>query len=161
LVSFTCLHFYSKVQHILSTNYHFYSKVQHILSFSRQFPMQVIGSPATSIANCCYLSLTIIDSVVPKLLWICSRVKVEVINNKTTWVRVKSTGSKTYLSKKYKVSLKILEVQSKSTVVCSRGVQIRSESDPIGFVRISEPKYSYRIGLIKLIRNRIGLRYPK
>jgi hypothetical protein len=44
--------------------------------------------------------------VVPKLLWICTRVKVEVINNKTTWVRVKSTGGKTYLSKKYKVSLK-------------------------------------------------------
>jgi DNA-directed RNA polymerase subunit E'/Rpb7 len=59
--------------------------------------------------------------VVPKLPWICTRVKVEVINNKTTWVRVKSTGSKTYLSKKYKVSLKILEVQSKSksTIVCS------------------------------------------
>jgi hypothetical protein len=43
-------------------------------------------------------------SVVPKLLWICTRVKVEVINKKTTWVRVKSTGGKTYLSKKYKVS---------------------------------------------------------
>jgi hypothetical protein len=58
---------------------------------------------------------------VPKLLWICTRVKWEVINNKTTWVRVKSTGSKTYLSKKYKVSLKILEVQSrsKSTIVYS------------------------------------------
>jgi hypothetical protein len=39
------------------------------------------------------------------LLWICTRVKVEVINNKTTWVRVKSTGSKMYLSKKYKVSI--------------------------------------------------------
>ena len=46
------------------------------------------------------------ESVVPKLLWICTRVKVEVINNKTTWVRVKSTGGKTYLNKKYKVSLK-------------------------------------------------------
>jgi hypothetical protein len=46
--------------------------------------------------------------VLPKLLWICTRVKVkvEVINNKTTWVRVKSTGGKTYLSKKYKVSSK-------------------------------------------------------
>ena len=44
--------------------------------------------------------------MVPKLLWICTQVKVEVINNKTTWVRVKSTGGKTYLSKKYKVSLK-------------------------------------------------------
>jgi hypothetical protein len=43
---------------------------------------------------------------VPKLLWICTQVKVEVINNKTTWVRVKSTGGKSYLSKKYKVSLK-------------------------------------------------------
>ena len=32
----------------------------------------------------------------------------------------------------------------------------KSESDPIGFVRISEPKYSYRIGLIKLFRSRIG-----
>jgi hypothetical protein len=41
---------------------------------------------------------------VPKLLWICTRVKVEVINKKTTWVIVKSTGGKTYLSKKYKVS---------------------------------------------------------
>jgi hypothetical protein len=47
-----------------------------------------------------------LGSVVPKLLWICARVKVEVINNKTTWVRVKSTGCKTYLSKKYKVYLK-------------------------------------------------------
>ena len=47
-------------------------------------------------------------SKVNKLLWICTRVKVEVlINNKTTWVRVKSTGSKRYLSKMYKVSLKI------------------------------------------------------
>jgi hypothetical protein len=44
--------------------------------------------------------------VVPKLLWICTWVKVEVINNKMTWVAVKSTGGKTYLSKKYKVSLK-------------------------------------------------------
>jgi hypothetical protein len=44
---------------------------------------------------------------VPKLLWICTRVKVEVIDNKTTWVwKVKSTGGKTYLSKKYKVSFK-------------------------------------------------------
>jgi hypothetical protein len=41
-----------------------------------------------------------LGAVVPKLLWICTRVKVEVINNKTTWVRVKSTGGKTYLSKK-------------------------------------------------------------
>jgi hypothetical protein len=45
-------------------------------------------------------------SVAPKLLWICTRVNVEVINNKTTWVRLKSTGGKTYLSKKYKVPLK-------------------------------------------------------
>jgi hypothetical protein len=45
-------------------------------------------------------------AVVPKLLWICTQVKVEVINNKTTWVRVKSTGGKAYLSKKFKVSLK-------------------------------------------------------
>jgi hypothetical protein len=45
-------------------------------------------------------------AMVPKLLWICTWVKVGVINNKTTWVRVKSTGSKRYLSKKYKVSLK-------------------------------------------------------
>jgi hypothetical protein len=37
-----------------------------------------------------------LSPVVPKLLWICTRVKVEVINNKTTWVRVKSTGGKTY-----------------------------------------------------------------
>jgi hypothetical protein len=44
--------------------------------------------------------------MVPKLLWICTRVKVEVTDNKTTSVRVKSTGGKTYLSKKYKVSLK-------------------------------------------------------
>jgi hypothetical protein len=56
--------------------------------------------------------------VVPKLLWICTWVKVEVINNKTTWVKVKSTGGKTYLSKKYKVSLKN-SVQSKSTIVYS------------------------------------------
>jgi hypothetical protein len=41
-------------------------------------------------------------------------------------------------------------------VVRIRGVQIRSETDPIGFVRISEPKYSFRIGLIKLFRSRIG-----
>jgi hypothetical protein len=47
-----------------------------------------------------HLCLTIPHPVVPKLLWICTRVKLEVINNKTTWVRVKSTGSKTYLSKK-------------------------------------------------------------
>jgi hypothetical protein len=40
--------------------------------------------------------------VVPKLLWICTRLKVEVINNKTTWIRVKSAGSKTYLSKSTK-----------------------------------------------------------
>ena len=42
--------------------------------------------------------------------------------------------------------------------MCTRGVQIRSETDPnpIGFVRISEPKYSFRIGLIKLFRGRIG-----
>ena len=45
-----------------------------------------------------------ISSVVPKLLiWICTWVEVEVINNKTTWVRVKSIGGKTYLRKKYKV----------------------------------------------------------
>jgi hypothetical protein len=44
----------------------------------------------------------------------------------------------------------------KRTVIASRGVQIRSESDPIGFVRISEPKYSFRIGSIKLFRSRIG-----
>jgi hypothetical protein len=42
------------------------------------------------------------------------------------------------------------------SVVAIRGVQIRSESDPIGFVRISEQKYTYRIGLIKLFRSRIG-----
>jgi hypothetical protein len=48
----------------------------------------------------------VLNSVVPKLFWIYTRVKVEVINNKTTWVRVKSTGDKMYLSKKYKVSLK-------------------------------------------------------
>jgi hypothetical protein len=30
--------------------------------------------------------------------------------------------------------------------ISTRDVQIRSESDPIGFVRISEPKYSFRIG---------------
>jgi hypothetical protein len=53
----------------------------------------------------------LIVAVVPKLLWICTRVKVEVINNKTTWVRAKSTGSKTYLSKKYKVSLKKYKVK--------------------------------------------------
>jgi hypothetical protein len=46
-------------------------------------------------------------------------------------------------------------------LVALRGVQIRSETDPIGFVRISEPKYSFRIGLIKLFHSRIGLRYPK
>jgi hypothetical protein len=28
--------------------------------------------------------------------------------------------------------------------------------NPIGFVRISEQKYTYRIGLIKLFRSRIG-----
>jgi hypothetical protein len=56
-------------------------------------------------------------TVVPKLLWICTWVKVEVINNKTTWGRVKITGGKTYLSKKYKVSLK--NTWSKSTIVCS------------------------------------------
>jgi hypothetical protein len=38
----------------------------------------------------------------------------------------------------------------------TRGVQIRSESDPIGFVRISEQKYTFRIGLIKLFCSRIG-----
>jgi hypothetical protein len=37
----------------------------------------------------------------------------------------------------------------------------KSDPNPIGFVRISEPKYSFRIGLIKLFRSRIGLRYPK
>jgi hypothetical protein len=36
----------------------------------------------------------------------------------------------------------------------TRGVQIRS--NPIGFVRISEQKYTFRIGLIKLFRSRIG-----
>ena len=56
---------------------------------------------------------TMAVSVVPKLLWICTRVKVEVINNKTTCVRVKSTGGKMYLSKKYKAS------KSNSTMVCS------------------------------------------
>jgi hypothetical protein len=40
--------------------------------------------------------------------------------------------------------------------VWTRGVQIRSESDPIGFVRISEQKYTFRIGLIKLFRSWIG-----
>jgi hypothetical protein len=40
-------------------------------------------------------------------------------------------------------------------------VQIRSKSDPIGFVRISEQKYTFLIGLIKLFRSRIGLRYSK
>jgi hypothetical protein len=34
----------------------------------------------------------------------------------------------------------------------------KSESDPIGFVRILEQKYTYRIGLVKLFRSRIGLR---
>jgi hypothetical protein len=36
----------------------------------------------------------------------------------------------------------------KDMLVGIRGVQIRSqsESDPIGFVRISEQKYSFRIG---------------
>jgi hypothetical protein len=34
------------------------------------------------------------------ILWICTRVKVQVIDNKTTWVRVKSTGGKTQLSKR-------------------------------------------------------------
>jgi hypothetical protein len=54
------------------------------------------------------------SAVVPKLLWICTRrVKVEVINYKTTWVRVKSAGGKRYISEKYKVSLKILEVLKK------------------------------------------------
>ena len=34
----------------------------------------------------------------------------------------------------------------KDMLVGIRGVQIRSESDPIGFVRISEQKFSFRIG---------------
>jgi hypothetical protein len=42
------------------------------------------------------------------------------------------------------------------TCMLTRGVQIRSESGPIGFVRISEQKYTYRIALIKLFRSRIG-----
>ena len=51
--------------------------------------------------------LSMVSSSGTKLLWIYTLVKVEVINNKTTWVRVKITGGKTYLkSKKYKVSLK-------------------------------------------------------
>jgi hypothetical protein len=45
---------------------------------------------------------------------------------------------------------------SKETLTLELGVQIR-----IGFVRISEQKYTYRIGLIKLFRSRIGLRYSK
>jgi hypothetical protein len=40
-----------------------------------------------------------------------------VINNKTTWVRVKSTGGKTYLSKKYKVSLKNTKSKSKEVLL--------------------------------------------
>jgi hypothetical protein len=61
------------------------------------------------------------------LLWICTRVKVEVTNNKTTWVRVKSTGSKTYLSNKYKVSLKntwsiqLVKVRVLLSVACRGG----------------------------------------
>jgi hypothetical protein len=35
------------------------------------------------------------------------------------------------------------------------------KSDPIAFAWISEQKYTFRIGLIKLIRSRIGLRYSK
>ena len=56
-----------------------------------------------------------------------------------------------------------IELSCNYVTTPTRGVQIRnrSESDPIGFVQISEPKYSYRIGLIKLFRSRIGLRYPK
>jgi hypothetical protein len=43
-----------------------------------------------------YLQSTIpnFHPVVPKLLWICTQVKVEVINNKITRVRVKGTGIK-------------------------------------------------------------------
>jgi hypothetical protein len=32
----------------------------------------------------------------------------------------------------------------------------KSDPNPIGIVRISEPKYKFRIGLIKLFRSRIG-----
>ena len=45
-----------------------------------------------------------------KLLWYCTRVKVEV----TTWVKVQSSGEKTYSTKKYKEFSKILEVKIKS-----------------------------------------------
>jgi hypothetical protein len=32
----------------------------------------------------------------------------------------------------------------------------KSDPNPIGFVRISEQKYTFQIGLIKLFRSRIG-----
>jgi hypothetical protein len=81
---------------LVNISKHLYWSKENASSWGNQFSLVILQ---------CIIGPLIV-AVVPKLLWICTRVKVEVINNKTTWVRAKSTGSKTYLSKKYKVSLK-------------------------------------------------------